>query len=123
MTEPLNSLKRFGVALVIGMSICRLQAASASSDGEPAYNGRYLSDWLLLRAGGDDSAEFAIRQMGTNSIPTLIQILGATERSKGRVVRSLKGPEFRKNFPWPGRHRRDPARLRRGCVCHFGDQC
>ena len=78
--------------------------------GEPAYNGKPLSEWLLeLKFKGmahhwgaipaqTQQPEDAVRQIGTNAIPTLLEILGATERTKGDVLEKLKSQKFREMF-------------------------
>ncbi len=60
-------------ALVAGVALMLL-----SRTHEPSYNGRSLSDWLvgLTNYHGDDDtdqAAEAIRQIGTNAIPYLVQ--------------------------------------------------
>jgi hypothetical protein len=57
---------------IIFLSLLVFSSVQAS---EPVYNGKPLSEWLLLNAARDDSAPEAIRQIGTNAIPTLIDIL------------------------------------------------
>jgi hypothetical protein len=84
-----------------------LLAFSSVQAGEPSYNGKPLSEWLLIlklgytsageRAEREDARE-AIRQMGTNAIPTLLHILGANDRNKGWVLSRLKSPGFRKMY-------------------------
>ncbi len=87
-------------------STCLIAVASARSS-EPVYNGKPLSEWLyILQVGytstGEpvdyDTTREAIRQMGTNAIPTLLDILGATDRNKWWVLRRLKSPGFKEAF-------------------------
>ena len=83
-----------------------IQSAQA---GEPTYNGQPLSEWLFvlqLQQGGHDNEipagmeqpEDAIRQIGTNGIPTLLDILGAKEGNKRRVLAKLKSEELKQEF-------------------------
>jgi hypothetical protein len=56
---------------------------SLSRDHEPSYNDRALSDWLvaLTNYNGDDDTDQvveAIRQIGTNAIPYLVQYIRYT---------------------------------------------
>ena len=87
---------RFTLILTCAM-FCFLAIQSAPAE-EPVYSGKPLSDWLLLNATGDESAEAAIRQIGTNAIPTLLDILGAKEWNKNRVVSKLKSADLKKGF-------------------------
>src|SRR5438094_557903 len=63
----------------------------ALNPGEPKFQGRDLSSWLWqyninIIAGGDqdriamrDSAQLAIRSIGTNAIPELLKMLAKTD--------------------------------------------
>ena len=87
-----------------------LLAVSSVQAGEPVYNGKPLSEWLLeLKLKNTahhweeieaqtQQPEDAIRQIGTKAIPTLLNILGATEGNKSWVLWKLKSREFRKMF-------------------------
>ena len=96
MNKPKKQTNRLTVVLIPAI-ICLLAVQSAQAD-EPIYNGKPLSDWLLLNLSGDASAAESIRQIGTNGIPTLLEILGATESNKRRVVSKLKSEELHKDF-------------------------
>lgn len=65
---------------------------------EPTYNGHPLSEWLVLDLKSQASAENAIRQIGTNGIPTLIDILGAKESNKRKVLAKLDNEELKQEF-------------------------
>jgi hypothetical protein len=87
--------------------ILSLLALSSVQAAEPSYNGKPLSEWLLILKIGYTSADEraeradareAIQQIGTNAIPTLLDILGATERNKGWVLSRLKSKGFRKMY-------------------------
>ncbi|MFZ0827851.1 MAG: HEAT repeat domain-containing protein [Verrucomicrobiia bacterium] len=80
-----NPINRFLLILVLA-AIC-LSAAQVAQSKEPYYDGKPLSDWLLARP--DAEQQNAISQMGTNAIPTLIDILGATERTAKKVTARL----------------------------------
>lgn len=64
-----------------------MSAVQVAQGKEPYYDGKPLSDWLLARP--DVEQQNAISQMGTNAIPTLLEILGATERTAKRVAARL----------------------------------
>ena len=90
----------------ISAIFCLLAVPYARSS-EPGYNGKPLSEWLLILKMGHTStgdpiekadAKEAIRQMGTNAIPTLLDILGATDGNKRRILARLKSPGFREVF-------------------------
>lgn len=82
-------------------------AVSSAQASEPSYNGKPLSEWLLILKIGYTSAgehaeradaREAIQQIGTNAIPTLLDILGATDRNKGWVLSRLKSKGFRRMY-------------------------
>jgi hypothetical protein len=67
-----------GLAAVVAVCIFALREA------EPSYNGRTLSEWLERRDGNARmdalyaesqrrEAEVAVREIGTNAVPTLVQ--------------------------------------------------
>jgi hypothetical protein len=98
-----NRLSGLLLLLILIATAFRLSARAA----EPEYNGKALSEWLLIlklgytsagqRAEASDARE-AIRQMDTNAIPTLLHILGATDRNKWWVLSRLKSKGFRKMY-------------------------
>jgi galactose oxidase-like protein len=63
-----------------------MQCASAA---EPVYNGQPLSNWLL---GQDATDQDAIRQIGTNGIPELLDILGTKQSTVKKIVGKLQNP-------------------------------
>jgi hypothetical protein len=105
MKKSEKQISHFTLAFVAIM-FCLLAVPSARSS-EPVYNGKPLSEWLLIlklgytstgeRAERADARE-AIRQMGTNAIPTLLQILGANDRNKWWVLARLKSKGFREMY-------------------------
>lgn len=97
---------------VVFLSLLAISSVQAS---EPVYNGKPLSEWLyamsLLPSAyehlynpqpGEPSPADAVRQIGTNAIPTLLEILGVTVENKSRVLQKLKCREFREEFSLPG---------------------
>jgi hypothetical protein len=75
--------------LLAGAAIIVLLAGNPGA-GEPMYEGRTLSRWLQdhvenssanppIGSAGWKEAELALRQIGTNAIPTLLKMLSATE--------------------------------------------
>jgi hypothetical protein len=109
MNKSRKQIDRFILVLTLA-SLCfvTVQPVSAS---EPAYKGQPLSEWLLVLKlqqlsgnhkdeipDGMEQPEDAIRQMGTNAIPALLDILGATEGNKSRVLGKFKSRKFRAQF-------------------------
>jgi hypothetical protein len=108
-----TSIKQLGrlFPLVVGMLLCSLAIAPVRAS-EPSYEGKPLSDWLLAlefhRAGHDNlvsedmrQPEAAIRQMGTNAIPTLLDILGTKEHKKWWTLIMLDSSSFRNYYNDP----------------------
>ena len=85
---------------------------------EPEYNGKALSEWLVELQGDlsdqeviaatsqnmdpaklidqkKSRAQEAIRQIGTNALPTLIDLLGVTDENRWLVLRKLKSRKLR----------------------------
>jgi hypothetical protein len=54
---------------------------------EPYYESKPLSDWLCCEPL--DEAQSAVQQIGTNAIPTLLDMVGITEKTKKRVAGRL----------------------------------
>jgi hypothetical protein len=93
--------------LVLTAAFLCLSVVPPLMAAEPSYNGKPLSEWLLIlkigynSAGGQmeaSAAREAIRHMGTNAIPTLLDILSATDRNKWWVLRRLESRGFREVF-------------------------
>jgi hypothetical protein len=61
---------------------------------EPEYQGKTLSEWLVVE--DREARQEAIRQIGTNAIPTLIDLLGVTDENRWQVLRKLESQELRK---------------------------
>ena len=109
MNKSKMQLIRF--TLIFTSAIAFLLAAPSARSSEPSYNGKPLSEWLLIlkigyasageRVVDDTEAREAVRQMGTNAIPTLLDILGADDQSKWWVVHRLKSKGFREMYHNP----------------------
>jgi hypothetical protein len=84
--------RRRTVKICFPVIFLSLLAVSSVQASEPYYNGKPLSDWL---SAPDDEEQKALEQMGTNAIPTLMDILGATPRTIKRVVARLASKEMR----------------------------
>lgn len=88
-------LASFGIALAINAA-------------EPSYDGRPLSEWLFLNSNpslaqrvlpeGSPAPSDAILKIGTNGIPLLLKILGATEKTRAKVVSQLASELAREAF-------------------------
>ncbi len=96
MKKLKKCLMRAGNALTL-VIFCSLAVHSAHAS-EPSYDGKPLSDWLLLSLKGDDAAREAILHIGTNGIPTLLKILSATDRNKKAVTAKLESKELKQGF-------------------------
>jgi len=86
MSHLAKHLSRSGWFLALGIvwALTSLTALAA----EPSYDGKPLSEWLLNPEGRVGTDE-AILHIGTNGIPTLLRLLGATESNRRRVIKSL----------------------------------
>ena len=111
----MNQFKQY-VSLVLFVSTLAVFssfAVPAMTVAEPVYDGKPLSQWLIemkfqqmeyYRNLVDDEnpkPADAIKKIGTNGIPTLLTILGATDSDKWWVVERLKSRQFRKFFHDP----------------------
>ena len=63
-------------------------------DSEPAYQGKYLSAWLLEYAESGEAesqAEVAIRAIGTNGIPVLVKWMGCKDsKLKAKLISMVR---------------------------------
>ncbi|MGB7747549.1 MAG: HEAT repeat domain-containing protein [Verrucomicrobiia bacterium] len=73
-----------------------LLAISSVQAKEPYYKGKSLSDWLSYDLGADAPA--AIQQMGTNAIPTLLDLMGATPKTIRWVAVRLDSKRMREQL-------------------------
>jgi len=109
MNEPNKQINRFTFVLIL-IATCFVSVESAQGS-EPSYKGQPLSEWLLVLKlqqlsgnhedeipAGMEQPEDAIRQIGTNAIPALLDILGATDKNKWRMLAKLKSRDFREQF-------------------------
>ena len=86
--------------MVLLIALLGALAWQASRPREPAYQGRPLSAWLSHYALGADPAEAlraneAIRQIGTNAIPTLLRMLQANDSAvKSKLLRMVAKQHF-----------------------------
>jgi HEAT repeat protein len=85
MNKSNKQLIRF--AVILTSAILSLIAVPSAPAKEPVYNGKPLSDWLCCSP--PDEAQNAVRQMGTNAIPTSLDMLGMTEKTAKRVAAKL----------------------------------
>ena len=88
--------------LLLTSAIACLVAAPSARSSEPSYNGRPLSEWLLILKErhafemiDEADAQAAIRQIGTNGIPTMIDLLNVyDERSAKKVLSKLHNKDL-----------------------------
>ena len=85
------------------MFVC-LVAIDFARATQPTYSGKVLTYWLLLNFDGDSSSQEAIRQIGTNGIPTLIELLSIKNKNVKMVLSKLQD----KTLVYYYRHDEDP---------------
>jgi ABC-type oligopeptide transport system substrate-binding subunit len=73
-----------------------LLALSSLQASEPSYNGKPLSEWLLILKErhafemiDEADAQAAIRQIGTNGIPIMIDLLNVYDERSAKKVSGL----------------------------------
>jgi HEAT repeat protein len=76
-------------AFIFMSAIFFLLAIQPTEAAQPIYKGKPLGDWLILNLVADPSSQEAIRQIGTNGIPTLIELLGVKEQNVKKVLSKL----------------------------------
>jgi hypothetical protein len=104
--------------LILIPAILCLIAIEPARSSDPVYDGKTLSEWLAelhSRPHGDESQwekwgsgtaieqkrrrdEYAIRQIGTNGIPTLLDILSITEKNKKKVLSRIESKQLKLEF-------------------------
>src|SRR4051794_21453919 len=89
MTKP----KKIGDLLKIALVLLGFNALA----GEPYYNGRPMSD-CLLHVLRDPAARQALQQIGTNGVPTLIEILTVKPGTRRKLLAKLGSVELRQEF-------------------------
>jgi hypothetical protein len=102
MNKPKKQPIRF--TLLLTSAIVCLVAVPSARSSEPSYNGRPLSEWLLVLEEGHtmsgeqveaSDAQEAVQQIGTNGIPTLIDLLSVyDERSAKKVLSKLHNKDL-----------------------------
>ena len=72
--------KKLWVPLASFACICVLLLLAHSRESRMAitYNGSRLDVWLKHSISGDTEASMVIRQIGTNGVPTLLQLIAST---------------------------------------------
>ena len=117
MNKSKEQLIRF--TLISASAILCLLVIPASQAAEPVYNGKALSEWLVaLHASPSDEevvaatqqnvepaklleqkqsrAQEAIRQIGTNGLPTLLDLVSVGEGNRRSVARRIKSKDIQK---------------------------
>jgi len=82
---------RVGIAAVLGLSAIGLLFYALRTD-EPSFQGRALSQWLSdIQNAPDDSeaAVNAVRQIGTNAIPSLLSMMRAEDSKLKQTANML----------------------------------
>ncbi len=88
-------------AWLLPLAILWLSAPLPAPGAEPTYGGKPLSDWLVVRAS-DPAAEDAIRHIGTKGLPTLIELLSATDSNRQRILHNLSSEGLKTAFQGKG---------------------
>lgn len=83
-----------GLLLFLILIATAFQLSARAS--EPSYNGKPLSEWLVEQDVG--MQQDAILQIGTNGIPTLLDIVGVKERTRKKVLGKLKSQALQQLF-------------------------
>ncbi len=88
------TVKKHRTIFLIAMILIGIGFLVYSAKREPRYKGKSLREWIILSRGIDSGEPaFAIRQMGTKSLPFLIKMLsaedGATEKQIQRWAKSF----------------------------------
>jgi HEAT repeat protein len=112
-----NRLSGLLLVLILIATVSRLSVRAA----EPSYNGKPLSEWLLaLHADLSDEevvaatqqnvdpaklleqkqsrAQEAIRQIGTNGLPALLDLVSVVERNRRSVAKRIKSQDMREGL-------------------------
>ncbi len=88
-------------AWLLPLAILWLSAPVPAPGAEPTYGGKPLSDWLVVRAS-DPAAEDAIRHIGTKGLPTLLELLSATDSNRQRILHNLSSEGLKTAFQGKG---------------------
>jgi hypothetical protein len=87
MIYSAKNMSRFS-CLFLALVLCSC-AAFPTHSADPTYDGKTLTEWLLMDRLDQPpgvSADEALRLMGTNAIPLLLDLVGTTAWNKGRVA-------------------------------------
>jgi hypothetical protein len=95
--------------LLTSAIICLIAVPSARAS-EPSYNGKPLSEWLLVLEEGHtgsgerieaSDSQAAIRQIGTNGIPIMVDLISVYDDwSAKRVLSKLHNKDLTAYFKW-----------------------
>jgi len=77
----------FGPLVLVATVLLAVLAWWALRPSEPSYHGKRLSVWLReCRYAGDEDATNAVPMIGTNALPTLLQLAGAKDSGIDRAL-------------------------------------
>ena len=99
----MNKRRRVGLCVCLGLVISEA-AFIALRPREPVYQGKRLSDWLrdlddnTLAADSRNRAVDAVRQIGSNCLPTLAEMLHSSDSWPKRKLIDLVGNQSRIRF-------------------------
>jgi hypothetical protein len=108
-----------GFCLTLTSAIACLVTVQPTQAADPVYDGKALSEWLLalhadlsdeeqiaatqqnvdpakLREQKQSHAQEAIRQIGTNGLPTLLDVISVEQWDRKKVLGKLKSKDFQK---------------------------
>ena len=99
----MNKRRRVGLCICLGLVISAA-AFFALRPREPVYQGKRLSVWLrdldenTLASDSRTRAVDAVRQIGTNCVPTLVEMLHSSDSWLKRTLMELAGKQSRIRF-------------------------
>ena len=99
----MNKRRRVGLCICLGLVISAA-AFFALRPREPVYQGKRLSVWLrdlddnTLAADSRNRAVDAVRQIGSNCVPTLVEMLHSSDSWLKRKLMELVGNQSRIRF-------------------------
>ena len=89
--------RRWFAILAMALVLLVLLAWAIRPQREPVYRGKTLTDWAeqyffnqqTANHAAAEEAQFAIRQIGTNHIPFMLNLIRATDRPLARKLRTI----------------------------------
>lgn len=86
-----NRLGQCAVILSAGL-LCRIMVCAAPAV-EPEYQGKALSEWLAVE--DREARQEAIREIGTNGLPVLVDLVSVAEKNRRKVAGQIKSKDIK----------------------------